>query len=124
MFREKCKLGSEKFLVKYSEKCIRKNNGNCFIKGKFHVHLNDCERTRFTLWTLEAFLHPRALTLHTPPPLETCFYYRIFHLCLPSYYDGNCWISHYRKPASLNIICGYYWQTQCQFLEKYENSVI
>lgn len=38
-------FGSEKFLVKYSEKCIRKNNGNCFITGKFHLHLNDGEST-------------------------------------------------------------------------------
>lgn len=24
----------------------------------------------------------------------------------------------------INIVCGYYWQTQCQFLKKYGNSVI
>ena len=24
----------------------------------------------------------------------------------------------------ISIICGYYWQTQCQFLKKYENSAI
>lgn len=38
-------FGSEKLLIKYCEKCIMKNNENCFIKSKFHIHLNDCGRT-------------------------------------------------------------------------------
>ena len=93
-------FGSEKLLIKYCEKCIMKNNETCFIKSKVSYSFewlwkNSC----FTLQTLETFLSPRALILHTPSPLETCFYYHIFHPCLPSYYDSNCWISHYRKPA-------------------------
>lgn len=53
----------------------------------------------FTLKTLETCPNPKALMLHIASPLEPCFYYHILHLCLPSSYGSNCWISQYRKPA-------------------------
>lgn len=100
MFGEKCKLWFWKVLSKIRWEMYKEEQWKLLYKRKVSCSFEWLwENSCFTLWTLEAFLHPRALTLHTPPPLETCFYYRIFHLCLPSYYDGNCWISHYRKPA-------------------------
>ena len=117
-------FGSGRFLVKCSEKCIRKNNGNHFINSKFHVHLNDCERIHASpfrprkrpciqeLWCCTHHLH-----------LKLAFITRYFICASQVIMMVIVGFLITESQPFINIICGYYWQTQCQFLKKYENSV-
>lgn len=56
-----------------------------------------------------------AVMLCTLSTLESYFHYHIFNLCFLSNYHGNCWISHYRKPAFHKYYMCYYCQTVSVF---------
>lgn len=86
--------------VKNYETSWKTNNGCCSVEGKALKFLNDCRWTG-TLHTSDLGSMPGSETseARAVSPLEPHFYYHIFHPCCPSYYHGNCWISHYRKPA-------------------------
>lgn len=78
----------------------------------------------FTLQSLEVFLGPRAVMLQMLSPLEPHFITIYF---IPAARVITMVIVEFliiESQIFINIRCGYYWQTQCQFLKKYGNFVI